>query len=394
MVEQLFMEQLQRRYTSYLKGVISGEPFVPIVYARKIILPDTTAAAMDIFMPACLKHEKKERQPGWTIDWKIKPHKPKIFPRQKWPVKFTVTTEADYLYLLKKEKEVTGFKQQLQELLNWRSDITAWLAAKPERVLGLKPVWKEIRPVIDYILAEKDLSSYYLTTLNVPVHTKFIKTYSSPILSLLKHLDPLRFPKEINDIEEALGVKKAPYLRPVRWLDSSLADQYTEKIKILGLTRETLSTIDWKVSELWLVENKDNLHLLPDRKNALAIFGEGRGVLEADFIPTAYRHKRLFYWGDLDTEGFYILHLLKKQYPHTQSVLMDEATVVFHQHKINIVKSHNRPVLDELNTTETVAYQLLTAQSPLPALAGRIEQQQLEQQYVQTYLQQIPLAGI
>lgn len=393
MIEQLFIDQLQRKYTLYLKGVILGEPFVPIVYSKKIILPDTTAASMDIFMPACLKHEKRAGQAGWTIDWKVKSHKPKIFPRQKWPVKFVVTTETDYLYLLKKEKEVASFKKQLQELLTWNNAISAWLAAKPDRVLGLKHVWKGVCSVVDYVLSEKDLSSYYLTTLNVPVHTKFIKENSSSILSLLKHLDPLRFPKEVNDIEEALGVKKAPYLRPVRWLDSSLADQYTEKIKILGLTRETLSAIDWDVSEIWLVENKDNLYLLPDRKNALAIFGEGRGVLETGFIPARYQHKQLFYWGDLDAEGFYILHLLRKLYPHTQSVLMDVATVSFHQQKMNIVKSNNRQLLGELSSAETAAYQLLTSQSQQPALAGRIEQQQLEQQYVQTYLQQIPAAG-
>jgi hypothetical protein len=59
----------------------------------------------------------------------------------------------------------------------------------------------------------------------------------------------------------------------------------------------------------------------------MVIFGLGNGV---DLLRNAsWLHtKRLVYWGDLDSHGFAILARWRKHFPQTQSLLMDERTLI------------------------------------------------------------------
>jgi hypothetical protein len=40
----------------------------------------------------------------------------------------------------------------------------------------------------------------------------------------------------------------------------------------------------------------------------------------------------LVYWGDIDTHGFAILNQLRARFGHVESMLMDHATLMAHQH--------------------------------------------------------------
>ena len=58
---------------------------------------------------------------------------------------------------------------------------------------------------------------------------------------------------------------------------------------------------------------------------AMAIFGSGYGVTalkEAQWLQRC----QLFYWGDLDVQGFEILSQFRGYFPHTQSFLMNKET--------------------------------------------------------------------
>ena len=59
----------------------------------------------------------------------------------------------------------------------------------------------------------------------------------------------------------------------------------------------------------------------------MVIFGLGYGVqVLADVLWLA--DKAVYYWGDIDTHGFAILSQLRSYWPHTQSFLMDEETLL------------------------------------------------------------------
>lgn len=373
--ENPYLDQLNKKYSSYLGSLITGEQFFPLRLRGGTGKPTDTKQlykSTDDF----LQFEKKEDRPGWIVEWES--WTSKKLGAQRWPSSITIDREDDYLYILNRHKEVLQFKQLVQELLDWQPVLRPWLAGKPQRVLELAAQWGQLKKVVDYV-KEHDLSGYYLRSIPVPVHTKFIKQYESVLLSLLKQIAPDKFPLEINDITKALGVKPKPVLYPVRWLDSELAHRYTSGIVSLAISSEDIRRMSPDVSEVWLVENETNLYLLQQRKNAFGLMSRGNALHLLAEIPF-FKNVRLLYWGDLDEAGFRMLHQFRQLYPSLESILMDEATLQYHQEGMHFINT--APVKMELNLTEAE----LPAFNFLRQTKGRIEQEQLDQAFIQRYL--------
>jgi len=375
---QNYLEQLEKKYLGYLKSIVSEEMIFPIVLRGGKEKPTNTVALSE-GIAYFISNEKSGDKKGWTITWKnIK----FITRNQNWPSQILIESEEDLLHLLKKEKEVKLFKQILQQLLEWNPELQVWLVANYKKILAKEQSWKGICDVVDYFLLN-DVSNYYLRSLPVHVDTKFIEQHDTTILSMLKHLAPERFPLEVKSLEEALGLKSKQYLFTVRWLDIDLAKTYNIDLEVMGITLSGLQQLDNNVKEIWLVENETNLYLVPARKNALVIFGGGYGVGSLTNIPLFHKVK-LFYWGDLDIDGFNILHNFKKMYNNVESVLMDIATVEYHQAEKIIIepKSKNRN-LSSLNENELEAFEYLAENK------WRIEQEKLNQHYIHQYIKRL-----
>ncbi len=78
-----------------------------------------------------------------------------------------------------------------------------------------------------------------------------------------------------------------------------------------------------------MTENEINFLAFPAVSDAMVIFGAGYGfdaIKEARWL----QNRAFYYWGDLDTHGFAILNQLRGLFPHVQSFLMDEQTLLSH----------------------------------------------------------------
>ena len=68
----------------------------------------------------------------------------------------------------------------------------------------------------------------------------------------------------------------------------------------------------------------------------------------------------VYYWGDIDTHGFAILHRARTYVPHLQSILMDEATMLAHQSLWGREdKPHSADGFEGLMPTEQSLYETL-----------------------------------
>lgn len=373
--ENPYLDQLNRKYMLYLGSLITGEEFFPLRLRGGTGKPADTKQLHESTNDF-LQFEKKEGRPGWIVEWEN--WTSKKFGVQQWPSSISIEKEEDYLYILNKQEEVLQFRQLLQDLLHWQPSIRSWLAGRPQKVLELSGQWEHLRAVVDHVI-QNDLSSYYLRSIPVPVHTKFIKQYETVLLSLLKQIAPDRFPVELNDISIALGVKHKPVLYPVRWLDPVPAEKYTAGIINLAVSSEDLKKMDPEIAEVWLVENETNLYLLQQRKNALGLMSRGNALHMLSGVPF-FNKARLLYWGDLDEAGFLLLHQLRKLYPSLESILMDEETLMFHQKDMRSIDTGNIKMELNLTGTEFAAYDHLRRSK------GRIEQEQLDQAFIQRYL--------
>jgi hypothetical protein len=353
-----------------------GEPYLPVVLWGGKNKPVNT---VELYrqIREFQKNEKSVTGQGWEIEWDE--WKSNKFGKQKWPSRITVPTEADFLFLIDKEKEVIQFKNSLLQLLTWNEGIRKWLLIRPLAVLELQQAWKGICAVTQYLM-DHDVRQFYIRCLPVPVHSKFIQQHQTTIFSLLKFLQPDRFNGELTNLEETLLLKRKPFLFTMRCLDMVLARQYTCSMEVIGVTAESLAMVDWDVQKIILVENETNLYLLPPLQGTIALCSFGKALFLLKNIPL-FQRVSLFYWGDLDEEGFMMLSNIRKLYPLTQSLLMDQFTVSFHKAEMTDQPSvYKHKIMDNLRSEELEAFEMLALSN------GRIEQERLQQEYVANIL--------
>lgn len=373
MTGHIYITQLEKYYPAYLKGIIQGLPFQPIVLRGGKNKPDTTVALHEqirIFQA----NEKRENKNGWTIEWEE--WVSKKLGRQQWPAVVTVTTEDDLLFLLRKEKEILAFNDQLKGLLQWRPAIKDWLANKPALVLELTRSWSGICAVVDYLLLN-DVKDHYLRSVPVPVHTKFIEQHKKLIHSILHFLNAERFSSLDVDLEEALLLNRKPFFFTMRWLDDNLARKFTAGMNLFAVPVNYLKNQLWDVERVILVENTTNLYLFPSIPGTLVICSYGKAMYLLKEI--SFLHKtQLYYWGDLDEDGFDMLNAIRGYYDHIISLFMDDSTITFHQAELTTKPMlYRKKELTLLHPHENRAYQLLLLNNQW------LEQERLNQSYVQ-----------
>lgn len=379
MIDEKFIASLRKLYaTTYLQGVIMDLPFEVIRLKGGKNKPESTR---DLYqgIEAFQRHEKRDGRKGWQIEWEE--WSSRKLGKQQWPSDIIVSTEEDFLFLIHKEDEVKLFKAQLQLMLAWNDNVRAWLYDKPLRVFAVHQQWQGIRAVVDYVL-QHNVSNHFLRSLPVPVHTKFIEENESVILSLLTHLIPEKVSLPAKDFVKAFQLKCKPEFYTIRWLDQGLADVYTHGMEVLKITPEGLRKVHWLVKSICVVENETNLYLLPSMPDMLAIEARGKALTLLQEI-SLLRQSNLFYWGDLDEDGFHMLSHFARFYPHVKSIMMDEAAVRFHYSEIRTQPTPYKMRAVTLKPEEQAAYEMLAM------VNGRIEQEKLQQAYIQMALNEV-----
>lgn len=372
MATQQFILQLEKAYASYLADVALNKPFAPITLWGGKNKPSTTVELHDqtkFFQQS----EKTASKPGWTIEWQE--WSSKKFGRQQWPNTISVQLETDLLFLLKREKETETFKSTVQMLVQWKAELPRWISQNVKDILPLKEVWPSLTKVIDYLLVN-NVQQYYLRSIPVPVHTKFIKENERITVSLLQYLSPEKFSNHVSDIEKLLQLRTKPFLFTARWLDADCAKAFTNNMAVFGITPEDLQNMTWRIDKVICTENETSLYQLPELHNTLALCSNGNTVSSLKNIPMLAVTK-LFYWGDMDEMGFLMLHHLRQFYPHAQSVMMDEATIQLHEKEITIQPARYKATeMAGLKSYEHAAYKILAERN------GRLEQEQLQHLYI------------
>jgi hypothetical protein len=133
-------------------------------------------------------------------------------------------------------------------------------------------------------------------------------------------------------------------------------------------------------ADVLIVESKTPLLTLPKIKQTIGIWGGGNSVTDLRYLEWLAR-KPLWYWGDIDVEGFAILSRLRTMFPHIQSFLMDGARVARWKESLGSPGNNNPGgPLANLTSAEQAAYVECRASNL------RIEQERIPPQAVEESL--------
>jgi hypothetical protein len=238
-------------------------------------------------------------------------------------------------------------------------------------------VWDRLLKVCHYFMVYPKPNLYIRELEIEEVDSKFIEQYKRVLDKLLETiLEPSFYNAEITKIsnygfEKKYGLKyDLPTIR-FRILDSN---QYICGLDDLSLPLNLFKTLDLACKNIYITENKINGLSFPQRKDSIVIFGLGYGIESLKDVVWL-QNKNIYYWGDIDTHGFAMLSQVRGYFPCTESILMNEESVMRFKH---LAVSEGKPFKGELlNLTEEEQIVFERLKDDYYGEALRIEQERI-----------------
>lgn len=274
-------------------------------------------------MDDLLSASKRYKKYSFTID--CEKTRTRTMGTQSLPKRIYFENELDYVGYLNKINEVQSFKRLKDETLRLYPDLKSWLGTNPLKLVANMEHWQDILKVVSYFKSNPK-PDLYIRELPIKVHTKFIERNKSILRELLDIILAQSLnADEHNHFETRFHLKYSEPLVRFRFLDSQMAQQYFSGLEDISVRLSDFSRIELPIKRVLIVENLMNLLTLPKIKGTLSIFGKGFKALSLKNIEWL-KNCQIWYWGDLDAQGFEILSGFRGHYPQTKSLMMDKAT--------------------------------------------------------------------
>jgi hypothetical protein len=287
------------------------------------------------------------------------------------------------LRLIGKVAEFEQWQTAVSHTLAQFPQLQAWLAQYPQRVLPHLAVWDDLLTVCAYFVAHPR-PNLYLRELPLPVHTKFVEENQAILRHLLDELLPANtIHTEESHFERRFGLRyDEPQIR-LRLLDESLRHELGWPTADIAFTLSDCAGLNGLNGRtIFIVENKMTFLTLPPVTNGLAIWGKGFQVSLLREL-TWLAGCDIWYWGDLDAQGFAILSQLRGYWPQTRSFLMDGGVLEKYQEFVVTGTAVSEMALTNLDEGETAVYQQLRHHN------WRLEQERISQADVARVMAQV-----
>lgn len=368
-----------RAYLPFVRAWLRGESFTPLDLPVGGLPPDYRALqrAVDVL----LQGAQAQRGAGYTVELQVRTTR--AFGQQSLPQRIHIASADDLLFLAGKREEFAALMDDVALIRATLPELEAWLVANPQHVIEHHGLWPDLLRVGTYFRANPR-PERYLRELPIAVHTKFIEQHTGIIARLLDVLLP---ETEIDitkrQFEQRYGLRYDVPLVRLRLLDPSLGERLGLPLTDLAAPVTDLAALPCAGLDTIIVENKMVFLTLPPRPATLAIFGSGFQVELLHQLPWL-AHCRIWYWGDLDAQGFQLLARLRALFPQAASLMMDAATLETFRTFAVAGTPSSMADLPQLTPDEQAVYANLV-QTNL-----RLEQERISHAYAARHLEAIP----
>ncbi|MCS7467347.1 DUF2220 family protein [Stieleria sp. ICT_E10.1] len=318
-------EKAKRIYPKAVKAWLSGQldAFFPHRVPANLALPKDHAAAIE--QVDRLRQASKEiTGEGYTVQYESR--RSRMHGLNHFPTAIVIDSMQDLVRLAGCSPQWTVLRRATETLRRRKPELERWLMQRSH--------WKQLLEVVDVLDGLLDIVDYFQAhprpdcfarELPLAVSTKLLETHRRRLATWLDVVLP---PHTIDHrygydaFEPRYGLR---YARPhflLRILDDALQSDLGLPFDELSLPAESLSQLAVTDARILIVENKINLLSLPKMQRGLALGGLGNGVTQLADIRWLHENP-VFYWGDIDADGFVILDRLRQALPGVLSLLMD-----------------------------------------------------------------------
>ena len=313
------MRKAANKYKAYLQSIVEGETFntIVIVGDKK---PNEDTEKFEAELTELISHSKERKGFGYIIEFqKVKTKRHGL---QDIPTSISFQTEFDYLKYINEEKNTAKFKKDISCILSLFPELKGWIYKYPIKVIDND--WESLLKVCKYF-KETPQPHLYIRELPIKVHTKFIESNEGIIRELLDIIIAEHVNVDEKGFERRFNLKYDEPLVRFRILDEGISLQLFGGVDDLSISISEFQQLSLPVQTVYVVENKINMLTFPNKRDGIVIWGHGFGVdimKDVEWLKT----KKIYYWGDIDAQGFQILSEIRTHFGQVESFLMDRHT--------------------------------------------------------------------
>lgn len=248
---------------------------------------------------------------------------------QKLPIETVFHTQKSFLTFIDRAREFELFCDAYEKSQERFPALRELYLQKPNLLLQNAHIIDELLAIVEFFQNNPKPNIYIRELSILGVDTKFIEKNKVIVDAFLqKTLDSKAYDASITNLSKNLFEKKysLKYELPTvrfRILDASL---YIDGLSDITLTIEEFERLNIGCKRIFIVENKITTLCFSDIKDAIVIFGSGYKVSVLKNVKWM-RDKEIFYWGDIDMDGFAILSQARGYFAQIKSLMMDTQTL-------------------------------------------------------------------
>lgn len=232
--------------------------------------------------------------------------------------------------------------------------------------------WRICMAVLDWFVEHPNTSCYVRQLPIRGIDTKWMERHRALVDPLVRAI-----------VGKAFSLKTPPTFFRIHVLDEGLRKR---GISLCSLPSDELEHLEGIFRSVIVCENLVSTLALPPIPKTLAIHGGGFAVGDLGHLSWLATTP-VFYWGDLDSNGFAILNQFRSHLPQLRSVLMDAQTL---EHHADLCVEEPKPslsVLPYLSENEIQVLKTLRAGDATRGISSlRLEQERIEWQWACAHL--------
>ncbi len=363
----------EKLYPAFLRAWLAGESYFPHTIPCDKQLDDNLTAASESIRQ--LKLEAREtRGYGYSVEWEER--RSRTHGRNSFPRRIVFETQDDLLRYIGKEREFARFTSAVERVRLRYPILEPWIRSHRQLLIDSATQLDGLLQVVDFLIAHPR-PGLFARELPLDVDTKFIERNQRV---LREWLDVVLPPHDIRADEDhfgrRFGLRVVEPLIHIRFLDDAVRQSSGSPWHECAVPLQELAASNIQASHALIVENKVNLLTLPQIEGFVAMGGMGNGVTDLRYLEWLCRIN-IWYWGDIDVEGFEILSRLRAVFPPIRSLLMDEKTLLNWRDRLaSAGTGRGADLPPNLSQSEQVAFRTCAAENL------RIEQERLPQQFI------------
>jgi len=311
------------------------------------------------------------------VQWEQKSYRK--LSSQRVPVKLVVPSLIKLCELLGTQQELKLWTTKLSNLVqqcfvpeDLKYSLSNCLIEHLEQIEKLNDLqWRQLIQVVEQLKPNMGEGLYLRALPLEVVDTKFLELN----ITLIEAISSV-----LHDSEVSASGGLLAWLNcldsPKGWLTiRPLCTEVQKRIgglPVLKLSSDVLKNYELPAAYIFVIENIQSGLSFPHFANGIVVCGGGKNItwMEAAWL----KKKKVFYWGDLDSEGLNILSMVREKHPAVIPLMMDEATVLHFQERMVDEPDSISDQPNYLTEHEQVLFHALRA--------GAFNQRRLEQERI------------